>query len=54
MTALTQARQQPHQTERQSNTEWVLLSLAVLSLLVFTALIYVVLRLMDKLREGSS
>jgi hypothetical protein len=53
VTALTQQRQQLNRTERQSNAEWVLLSLAILSVFVFTALIYVVIKLMEKLREGS-
>jgi hypothetical protein len=54
VTALTQQGQQRHQREQQSNIEWVLFSLAILSFFVFTALIYVVFKLMEKLREGNS
>ncbi|MCI0338215.1 MAG: hypothetical protein L0226_11600 [Acidobacteria bacterium] len=53
VTAQAQQNVLESSTSQQSNTRWLLSSLAVLSLLVLTTFIYVLLKLMEKLREGS-
>lgn len=51
--ALAQHNTLQSPTSQQFQIRWLLSSLAVLSLLVLTALVYVLLKLMEKIREGS-